>query len=1184
MASNVDIIEKTILYPSPNWFQPSIMKVGSDGWIIYGGLNKSLCLLIPNSEYATNAEKASLSYRAHLISKIHSERIISVDISPEWPEKRHIISGCHDGFVKISEATFCNNKLEVKTIMTSDAHYNSKENLVAVGYSTKQYAFTLGVTGNVVKWDLSVNSLKHYNRVLWNYKPTCMACSPHTPCQVAIGTKQAVIILVEFGDLPKVLYKIRGHNDEMIYLSWCPQYAVEVSKPPPDPVKSKQKSKSSANHKNASQTSHGQAESEITGEEADTSDKEIVEEEDLFDMYKDHSANEFGHKKYVPEDILVKVKPEEEVGDFLAECNKLKSDILKLNTEEPSIETLVHAFDKTNMSETASVKSTELTEEDGNKTKDKSVPKRKTSEEAKNVQTHLHLLASVSRNGVVQIWSKSGKQVGVHFPHGSYKNQKAVNNSTILWFTADVLLVTDHFNQIVKINPLDVNHRHMLQSELFITTPHRRQPYCLVSSVPRVQTAIESEGTVWTISQDRYMVQYCVKTRKMLSCASTTGGFVYSIATCPYDANRLAVAVGDSSIRVGYENDLKTYWQNLQGVILTCSWHPTQENLLAFGTGEARVGTLKPTGNFDRPARTFQSALSAGVYSISWSPQGLYAVANGELALYNVVTGNAEMVDADIEGRKWKLGTVLYNSRGLLVTSRDGSIALLSANAPHTVIAVAVPYTKLIHSTCWHPEQVSSSSEMSPHSNLLALCANEKHVTVLKLDKNENGDLKFQNVQRLEGHTSVTFTVQWNPHREGMLLSTSADLTVRIWSVLEGVCTHIYAGHSAGVLCASWATDPNRSNEILSGGSDYCLRLWDYTKHPAELYVEVPKKRKTSGNKKLNKKENKMQELEEEKEVEQPLFGAAGVMKERASTSKHFLLPIFHKESVAKHVNGCRKMFNKYLVENGKEVKNGGEDLGTDYIKMFGTTNEFNELLDLELENHSSFMNKDSWIALMMLRGRIADMMQYAIQNNVYSPMLLSITPCVSNKFWKDHVQLYVKHIEKMITEGTKTNIVDHRSFGGTTFLSVFFHLAIHQVDEAVNILRASGLIAECYLILRSRHRQESLNQLLGDWAKRAFMNAQYSLAATINIHLKDLPRAVKCLIKSNTIESLQLAAEIAEESGEVIFSECICEEIQRKQSEASDAQLEELPSRLELMLREKGIQSEKSDDEDAQE
>lgn len=68
--------------------------------------------------------------------------------------------------------------------------------------------------------------------------------------------------------------------------------------------------------------------------------------------------------------------------------------------------------------------------------------------------------------------------------------------------------------------------------------------------------------------------------------------------------NRVAVSVGDGAVRVWDadttdEDDTKlspgivtTYWQNVQGKVLSIAWHPTKENLLAFGTAESRVNKL----------------------------------------------------------------------------------------------------------------------------------------------------------------------------------------------------------------------------------------------------------------------------------------------------------------------------------------------------------------------------------------------------------------------------------------------------------------------------------------------------------------------------------------------------------------------------------------------------------------
>lgn len=79
-------------------------------------------------------------------------------------------------------------------------------------------------------------------------------------------------------------------------------------------------------------------------------DQSVVQEDDMFDIYKEPEVEEFGHKKYQPVDTIVKIKEEVVQGDYLAECLKLKEEIMKKkNQGEPSIESLVEAMDKTEL-------------------------------------------------------------------------------------------------------------------------------------------------------------------------------------------------------------------------------------------------------------------------------------------------------------------------------------------------------------------------------------------------------------------------------------------------------------------------------------------------------------------------------------------------------------------------------------------------------------------------------------------------------------------------------------------------------------------------------------------------------------------------------------------------------------------------------------------------------------------
>jgi len=48
---------------------------------------------------------------------------------------------------------------------------------------------------------------------------TCLACCPHDSGLVAIGTKSGLVYIVQ---KETILYKMRGHNEDIVSLSWCP--------------------------------------------------------------------------------------------------------------------------------------------------------------------------------------------------------------------------------------------------------------------------------------------------------------------------------------------------------------------------------------------------------------------------------------------------------------------------------------------------------------------------------------------------------------------------------------------------------------------------------------------------------------------------------------------------------------------------------------------------------------------------------------------------------------------------------------------------------------------------------------------------------------------------------------------------------------------------------------------------
>ncbi|KAJ2938828.1 hypothetical protein O0L34_g18453 [Tuta absoluta] len=586
-------MDETILFPSPNWFQPSGIAVSTDEWIVYGGPTKSLCVLEPLPPENDTVIKGRQAYTANVVNRAHPDKIVCVDLCPEWPERRNVLTGSSDGAVKQWNFERTEKTLNIKSTHSHEMHSNEKEEVVGVGYCKDGYAVTIGNFGHIVKWDLNSNVAKSFNNVLKTFRPTTMACSPHLHMHVAIGTKQGVLFVLDLNGYPRIVYKVRGQDDEILKVSWCPQYEVAVRKAlkevkiknsaatqrlenirqePETPEKLKQldeKVKNSEttdkpiliNENSEPVTDADKAQHDESGmgktlpedsfdESAIQDNESIVQEDDMFDIYKDHEADEFGHKKFQPIDVMVKVPTETVKDDYLADCLKLKDEILKRKAEsDTSIGELVDAMDKTKLDtkpeEQASTSST------GKPTP--SVEGRITKGEVESsVHIHKHLLATISKQGGVRVWSKSGKLVGSSAVYngnmqnagkgkgagGGGRADKRGYVSTLVWATPDLLLLGDGNNHVLDCNPLKIDCKNKMQWKPMYTL-HTRGMFAIAVNTPRVQEPSyrPDDVVVWSAAQDRSLVRYSVSSKQHVT-HMTCGGYIYSVSPCPYDARR----------------------------------------------------------------------------------------------------------------------------------------------------------------------------------------------------------------------------------------------------------------------------------------------------------------------------------------------------------------------------------------------------------------------------------------------------------------------------------------------------------------------------------------------------------------------------------------------------------------------------------------------------------------------
>lgn len=85
-----------------------------------------------------------------------------------------------------------------------------------------------------------------------------------------------------------------------------------------------------------------------------------------------------------------------------------------------------------------------------------------------------------------------------------------------------------------------------------------------------------------------------------------------------------------------------------------------------------------------------------------------------------------------------------------------------------------------------------------------------------------------------KAHNADLHCVDWNPHDSNLILTGSADQSVRMFDrrnlISNGVGSpiHKFEGHKAAVLCVQWS--PDRPSVFGSSAEDGLLNIWDYEK------------------------------------------------------------------------------------------------------------------------------------------------------------------------------------------------------------------------------------------------------------------------------------------------------------------------------------------------------------------
>lgn len=74
----------------------------------------------------------------------------------------------------------------------------------------------------------------------------------------------------------------------------------------------------------------------------------------------------------------------------------------------------------------------------------------------------------------------------------------------------------------------------------------------------------------------------------------------------------------------------------------------------------------------------------------------------------------------------------------------------------------------------------------------------------------------------LRGHVQAVYVLAWSADSR-MLVSGSADSTIKLWSLKDRKLSVDLPGHADEVYAVDWSPDGQR---VVSGGKDKVLKLW----------------------------------------------------------------------------------------------------------------------------------------------------------------------------------------------------------------------------------------------------------------------------------------------------------------------------------------------------------------------
>ncbi|HEY9645052.1 MAG TPA: caspase family protein [Chroococcidiopsis sp.] len=430
-------------------------------------------------------------------------------------------------------------------------------------------------------------------------------------------------------------------------------------------------------------------------------------------------------------------------------------------------------------------------------------------------------IASASEDQTIRLWQAEGRLIKILKGHS--------DRVTSLAFTADSQgLISSGGDRTLRRWNLSQGGSQVLSNSVAANS---------ISIRPTDGTAIataDDEGQVQLWRQDGLLLQTFVG----------HGGHVLSVQFSP-DGHELVSASADKTIRLW---QVPTRSDSQDDSIYTARFIAQLPHEQQFATagfnGDIKIWKQTVTG--DRTLIRILKGDKSAITAIDLNPNGeiLAASADRQIKLWHVRDGT---LGATLQGHSDRVTSVAFSPDGTLIASgsndktvklwRNG--ALLTSLQGHTdgVTSVAFsPDGQTIASSSydrtaklWRLDgtllttiplsDAGFAVRFSPDGRWLAIATQDN---TIQLHAVQQGNGALQATHILSGHSGGVISLSFS-HDSQTLASSSADGTVRLWSVSDGALIKTLHGHTTRVNTVQFSAD---DQALLSGDDNGTVILW----------------------------------------------------------------------------------------------------------------------------------------------------------------------------------------------------------------------------------------------------------------------------------------------------------------------------------------------------------------------